>query len=235
MRGLCAGRTMAFLRAFFLIAVALPAGSIGFVRPSLARDVVSEPLHFAIPAQPLASALEAYGALSGLDVFYNAALAEQRQSHAVMGTYTPKQAIEILLAGSGYVARATAPGGLAIVPAAITQAAKSRAGHSDARHEAYFAAMQSRIDAVLCAFPCAPCDSSDLLLRIWLQPSGDVAHADILGNGEKSNAPLATALGRARFGVPPVGMSQPVTLVVFRPAPSLDPQCTTRLGLGMLP
>lgn len=191
------------------------------VHAESARDFrSSEPMTFEIPPQPLARALEAYSAVTGLDVFYNAALAERRNSAAVTGTLTPRQAIEIILAGSGYVPRVTSPGALTIVAPDPTPTAHAA---SDQRYEAYFSFMQERINDVLCTLPDGAAGSKDIVLRLWLASSGDVLRAAVLGEGDESLAPFATAIASAKFAPPPAEMPQPVTLVVF-PASSLRDQ-----------
>src|ERR1700761_6711946 len=78
-------------------------------------------LAFKIPAQPLASALAAYGAATGFDVFYDADLADRQRSTEVVGTLSPSEALRILLIGSGYEARDTGRSALTIVRAPRTK------------------------------------------------------------------------------------------------------------------
>lgn len=58
--------------------------------PCLAQTSRSEArIDFNIPAQPLARALVAYGTATGLEIFYNAALADRQNSFEVAGSLTP--------------------------------------------------------------------------------------------------------------------------------------------------
>ncbi len=77
--------------------------SIGQVQP-VPRE---SPRVFDIPSQPLASALNAFGRQAGLQVSIEASIARGVQAPAVSGTMTPEQALSLLLAGSGIVARFT--------------------------------------------------------------------------------------------------------------------------------
>ena len=226
MIGPSAGGTTTSLRVFVVVAASVFFGAAGHGRAEGSRNFSSgEPVAFEIPAQPLQQALEAYSAVTGLDVFYTAVIAERRNSNAAIGAFTPRQAIQIMLAGSGYVARVTVPGALVIVAERSGPASGMRA--PDARFDSYFSRMQTRIGELLCDLPDAG-DSKDVLLRIWLSPSGDVAHvhADVVGDAETSGS-FANVIARARFAPPPPELPQPVTLVVF-PMSKLDQPCAVR-------
>jgi iron complex outermembrane receptor protein len=67
---------------------------------------------FNIPAQPLSSALNAFGSQSGLQVSIDAAVARGLQSQPVNGTMTAEAALRQMLAGSGIVIRFTQAGGV---------------------------------------------------------------------------------------------------------------------------
>jgi len=59
------------------------------------------PVAFNIPAQSLASALNAYSITTHYEVVYNGQLAVGRQSAAVKGNFTPEAALQLLLEGTG--------------------------------------------------------------------------------------------------------------------------------------
>lgn len=76
--------------------------------PSPAADLWNDSLaqatatrSYAIPAGPLAPALNSFADDSGLQLVYSAELAADTQTGGVQGSYTPEQALRILLAGSG--------------------------------------------------------------------------------------------------------------------------------------
>ncbi|MGQ9366819.1 TonB-dependent siderophore receptor [Azospirillum sp. ST 5-10] len=58
-------------------------------------------IRFDVPAQPLASALNAFGRQAGLQVSVDAAAAAAAEARAVRGTYTVDEALARLLAGTG--------------------------------------------------------------------------------------------------------------------------------------
>jgi hypothetical protein len=57
-----------------------------------------------IPGEPLATALDAFGAQADLQVLYESALAQNRRSGAVIGNFTSDEALRRLLAGTGLIA-----------------------------------------------------------------------------------------------------------------------------------
>ncbi|HEX4182630.1 MAG TPA: TonB family protein [Caulobacteraceae bacterium] len=80
------------------------------IQPGLAAGRPTGPVpvvDFSIPAQPLAAALDAYSAESGVQVLYASALAQDRRSPGVAGRINPTDALQQLLAGTGLVARYT--------------------------------------------------------------------------------------------------------------------------------
>jgi len=74
-------------------------------------------VRFDIPAQPLGSALDAYGRISGWNLSYTPELVRGRTSAAVSGAMTPDAALRAMVAGSGLEVRVTAPGSAALVGA----------------------------------------------------------------------------------------------------------------------
>lgn len=95
------------------IALALPA--LGTSLPAFAADTgaqksstpPSTKQNFNIPAQPLDNALNAFIATSDWQVGFAAGLAKDVRANAVSGSYTPQQALEKLLQGTGLVYRVT--------------------------------------------------------------------------------------------------------------------------------
>ncbi|WP_083468490.1 TonB-dependent receptor [Stenotrophomonas pictorum] len=88
------------------VAVALLAGTgtAAFAQEQVAAPVAVEAAsrELDIPAQPLSSALEAFAQQTGLQIVYGTgATASNERSAAVVGRYTPAQALEQLLAPTG--------------------------------------------------------------------------------------------------------------------------------------
>lgn len=85
----------------------------GVLMPVAAQDVKTSPLQqhhmgvqesrvaVSIPAQPLLSALRAFGLQTQSQVLFHEALLSGREAVAVYGAYTPQEALELLLARTG--------------------------------------------------------------------------------------------------------------------------------------
>lgn len=197
-----------------------------FVAP--ARDMVAQvhpgdatTLRFDLPAKPLAHALMAYSAVTGVEIFYNAALAEGRHSTPVTGTLTPPHALQILLQGTGLMPRPTGSASFTIVP--TTGAAPQRRLATPSvlarQYAFYFGAIQARITEVMCRSTLAEAMQEEMLLRIWLDQSGIIVHTDLLsGAGDRAGDFTNALRGLAVLVPPPAGMPQPVTLVIFPPS-----------------
>lgn len=96
-----APRSSATSRHLFGICAALLIGGICAVAAQQ-REIVaaSAPIEFNIPAQQLASALQAYGERTGVQVLYESNSATGRTSTLVEGSLTPEDALNLLLKGS---------------------------------------------------------------------------------------------------------------------------------------
>jgi iron complex outermembrane receptor protein len=70
---------------------------------------LAEPRSFDIPAQSLVTALTAFGRQAGFQVSIDAVAARGIVAQAVSGTMRPDQALNLLLTGTGFVARFTGP------------------------------------------------------------------------------------------------------------------------------
>lgn len=178
---------------------------------------------FNIPAQPLSRALLTYGAVTGLEVFYNSALAEEQRSLEVVGIMTPTIALQQLLRGTGYVAKVTGPGAFTIIAMPReTTASAAAAAIARRRHEPYFAAIQARISDALCRKAEMAATRREVFFRFWVAPSGAVALAQVIGDdGEPADDQThATALRGLALVAPPAEMPQPINMVIFPPVGS---------------
>jgi hypothetical protein len=205
-----------------LVAAVVLGLAVDAIPPALAAQDGNEgtlgaPTAFNIPAQPLGSALAAFGAATGLDLYYNAALAEGRRSKTVRGTLGPLSALQRLLQGTDLLPRMTGSRSFILVPALHEAALPALpAATAQGRYEPYFAAIQARISEALCRGPIAAA-GGETFLRLWLTASGTVGRAEVLGSGADGHA-VAAALDGLAIGAPPPDMPQPVTLVIFPPS-----------------
>lgn len=100
-----AGPLFAALMATTALGIPLTAA------PAAAQQTApaDRPMAFALSAQPLRAALDAFSRQTGWQIGYPGTLTDGRTAHAVSGTMAPAQALETLLAGTGVVHRLTGP------------------------------------------------------------------------------------------------------------------------------
>ncbi|WP_372072361.1 TonB-dependent siderophore receptor [Tistrella mobilis] len=107
-----AGLTRLLLTTSMLgCAVLVPAGAGA---QQTAPATAAETRAFAIPAQPLAAAIDAFIGASGWQISYSSALVAGKSSTAVSGRMTAEEALRRLVSGSGISVRISAPGSAAL-------------------------------------------------------------------------------------------------------------------------
>jgi hypothetical protein len=181
---------------------------------------------FDIPAQSLNSALDAFCAVTGTEIYYDGAVARDLRSSTISGNLNPDEALRSLIAGTDLVAlRARENSYLLIHPGDEGARALAAARIAeDGAYLRYFAVIQDDIQRLLCGYPYGS-SGERLVIRIWIGPSGTVRRAELDGTVPQSGRwrPLIAALGTAQFHAPPPAqMPQPVSLVVL-PATSHCP------------
>jgi hypothetical protein len=179
-----------------------------------------EGIVFDIPAQPLASALDAYSAVTGKDVFYDGTVGTGQQSAEVEGTYTPDDALRILLAGTSLLAQPSGSNGysLLMAPEETGAAIAMARTAADQSYTRYFAIIQAGIRDALCRNARTQPGSYRLLLRFWIGPSGAVQRSELKGStgSPVRDSILAGTLRAVRFAEPPPDdMPQPITMAIY--------------------
>src|SRR3546814_880944 len=95
-----------------------PSQSVAAINEQqLAAD--AQQIMFDIPAQDLNTAMLAFAEKAGLQVFYNADKLRGLKTQGVQGSYTPEEALRLLLAGTGLEYRLTADNTVTLQPAAV--------------------------------------------------------------------------------------------------------------------
>ena len=172
-------------------------------------------LAFDIPAQPLDQALEAYATTSRQSVLYDSHLTEGRTSRPVQGDYTPLDALDAMLEGSGLKVRYTSAKALVLVradsPAPAVQA--------DARAlQRYRGLLQARVAEAFCANPRLSAGDRRIALRLWIGTQGSIERADLLdttGDADVDVAVVASLRGLPLGQPLPAGAAQPFTMLIM--------------------
>lgn len=190
-------------------------------------------MRFDLPAQSLEVSLSVFGRVTGHSVLVASSLTAGREAAAVHGDFTPHEALQHMLAGTGLTARYTGSDAFTLVPVSPAEgepagggnAAKASGATSEAaRGEARFAAaLQASITRVLCIAQPDAFGRYRLGIQLWIDPVGDVSDARVLqgsGLAPRDAAVLASLRAMALDAPPPPGMAQPITILL---TPRADP------------
>jgi hypothetical protein len=123
-------RRQCFLGAWTALAIMGICAATAQERRAVAT---AAPMTFHIPAQPLVSALQAYGQQTGVQILYESRSATGQQSGALEGSFTPEEALKLLLAGTELEARYIRPNAitLALPPSALQDATLNSVAKAD--------------------------------------------------------------------------------------------------------
>lgn len=175
---------------------------------------------FDLPVQPLVSALETYGAISGWQVVYDGALARGRQSAAVKGTFAPDVALRMLLTGTGLVPRYMAADGIVLMPDPAALRARQSLTVNTAPLAVvtqYYGRIQLGLRQSFCADGRTRSGGYRIAVGLWIGASGAITRSALLDStGDPSfDATLDHVIRTISIGAPPpAGFAQPVVLVI---------------------
>jgi len=187
-------------------------------------------LHFDLPAQSLELALQAFGRISELAVLAPAPLLAGRTSAAVKGDYSPREALDLVMEGTGLqaefmgtdeaiiVARPAAPAPPVATPAAETGWPIDGIG-DDAGRLAYAGMLQARLTQALCEQPLTVPGGYRLAAQIRIDDKGTVVAASMVASSGMASrdAMIMRALRSLKLDSPPGDLPEPVT-ILLRPA-----------------
>lgn len=201
----------------------------GAIRPAAGAETgTARRIAYDLPVQSLDSALDAFGAASTLQVFYETSLTKQRNSAEVKGMFAPEEALQLLLRGSGLAARVIAPNTVSIAPEPVDGASPDNAAARQLKREAvrHFGAMQADLLQALCGNAATRPGNYRIAIQYWLNPSGRIARLRLIGssgNADRDSAIVATLETAAMR--PPGNMPQPVTMTIEPSAPDQPDGC----------
>jgi hypothetical protein len=217
-------------------------GAVAQVRTSSGQTQGAEgthaPARFDIDAQGLAAALRAFSEASGSAVLFDDALVADKQTAGIHGEASPRDALRILLVGTGLDAHfssmnaftvtssATAPSRGPLAPDAAAAVGTPVLGDGDA------AELQSAIEQVLCARAATRPGAFRLAMQLWIEPSGRVANVIALAPSDNAtrDEQVRVALHTMRL---PAALHRfsPVT-VLLAPRPGRADPCASRAWAG---
>ncbi|WP_099790411.1 STN domain-containing protein [Variovorax sp. 54] len=200
-------------------------GILSLAAVSLAGEPAPSPdaagrIAFDLPAQPLATAVQVYAQATGQSVFFDGQLTAGLESAPLHGVFTPREALQRLLAGTRLAARHTDARTFTLVeaeaspPAVVTTPAAPAIAMSprDAR------VVQQALERTLCRWPHARPGTYRALVQLWVGPSGHVRRTRLLSSTglAQRDAALEAAMNTLVFDRPPEGEAdQPLTVLLL--------------------
>lgn len=182
---------------------------------------------FDLAAQPLASALNRFADVSGRAALFSSTLVAGRTASPVQGQFTPREALQRLLEGTGLAMQEVSAGRVNAFVLKPLEAQAEAAASARARLEFYDGQVQARVWDALCADPRTAQGNYRSLLRFRVDPAGRVHRAQLLGStgDSRRDALLVATLERVRIGrPPPPDMKQPLAMLIL-PAQAGGPSC----------
>jgi hypothetical protein len=212
-----------------VLAATGPASATERVTPSrqhVGAATMSKPQAFDIPVQPLASALEMYGAISGFQVVYDAPLAKSRQSSELKGTFTPEMALRQMLTGTKLSPHYMAADGFVLVADPVLSADTNTASQRDVVQ--YYGRVQNGLREAFCADARLLTGGHRIAIGLWIGPTGAVMRSAVLDTTGQPD--IDAALDNAMQGMtinaaPPAGFAQPVVMTI---APDVLRDCAPK-------
>lgn len=172
---------------------------------------------FDIPSQPLAAALNQYGALADQPAVFVSSMVAGRTSTAVYGRYTPEVALRLLLQGTGLsFEKLTSRFGTTFMLKQDGPPTPRVSLSTFYSLRNYPGMIQARIQEALCATPMVMPGSIDAVFRFQIDGEGrlhDAVLIDSTGSVHR-DAALLDAVRQVRMGVPPPAavLEQPLTM-----------------------
>jgi TonB C terminal len=170
-----------------------------------------------IPSQPLASALDRYGDVTGHEVLYDTALAEGRRSSPVKGVFAPEMALRKLLDGTGLSASFLPDESFVLVPTPPTSRQAASNAAPTVVQQQYYARIQTSLRDAFCENGHARAGDYRVAVKFWIDPSGTVSREERLGSAGRPDldSGIDETLRGLQIGAPPPdGFLQPVLIMI---------------------
>ncbi|MES2059082.1 MAG: secretin and TonB N-terminal domain-containing protein [Pseudomonadota bacterium] len=220
-----------------LLLLALPGAAL-LPAPSFAQSDAQLPQqHYDIPAQRLDTALARFAQISHVDIIYDDNLAANRRSAAVLGSFTPQQALARLLVGTGLSSRFTRSNAALVYAPRSGPSIGYRPDSADpvltldvmqvrstplvgapprASFDAYGRHVLTTIDHLLRPDAAQGKRTYRAVMRLWIDRDGAVERLDFAqGSGNRlADQEMMTGIAALQFGRPPVEMPQPIRVQI---------------------
>jgi hypothetical protein len=204
-------RAALVLASVFGLAVPEVEAGESFVSPS--RRIT-----FNIPAQPLASALEAYSSATGIETLYDSAVAHEFRSAAVSGTLTAVDALRMMLTGTPLSARTIAPEAVTIERQQNPAQAAAGPSPDKSEHRRYFSQIQAGLERAFCKDDQVRPGGYRVVVKFSIAGNGQVRWPSMVGttgSEDRDRTILLTLDGVSLGSAPPADLPQPIMMVIL--------------------
>lgn len=195
---------------------ASPAGSLQFA--------------FDIPAQPLAIALEVYSRVTGIETLYDSAIAYERRSAAVQGSFNSVDALRLLLAGTSLSARSIAQDAVTVeMPSVAIQSVVDPTPDRSA-HRVYYSLIQAGLERAFCKDDQLRPGTYRAVLKFIITADGQIRQPGVVGTtgDDDRDRMIARALNGVSIGSsPPADLQQPIMMVILPQSSGHIPKCAS--------
>ncbi|HTH98410.1 MAG TPA: secretin and TonB N-terminal domain-containing protein [Stellaceae bacterium] len=235
-------------RSATLLGAVLSGLSLCVAGSALAKSSAASPgpVAFDIPAQSLATALEAFSKATGIQILYDSKLASGRRSIAVKGRVMPRAALDTLLSGTDIHTQYADAGDVILVSAEAPPVAMSVNGDDvptttgtvldlgtlhlgegmeiggTADYHQYGDFIRAEVEEALRRDGGTRSGSYNVGLQLWLGAGGSIERSRIFrstGDRRRDAAIIRTVQNLTISQPPPANMPEPVSIVVFTAPP----------------
>ncbi|RTL63026.1 MAG: hypothetical protein EKK41_24240 [Hyphomicrobiales bacterium] len=188
-------------------------------------------LRFDLQPQPLAAALNAYSATTGLEILYDSAVVGQRRSSAVQGGFSPAEGLRKLLAGTGLTAVAIAKDAVTIQePPVARPPVDPDLLPERSAHRSYYGAMQLALEQAFCRDAELQPGDYRAVMTFKIAGDGRINGARLLGttgSPDRDEKILHALEGLSLESPAPADLAQPIMMVILPRASGTSLECTT--------
>ncbi len=210
-----------------MLLAAMSAAALAAVPAPAQEAAADQRIAFDIPAQPLDAALTGYFRMTGVQLLYDSKLTSGRRSSAVHGDYTAREALRLLLRGTGLVARySRASAAIITTPESEAETPLVPLGRvvvrerimttrlSPVQRMAFYGRLENELQAYLRGDKRTQQLTFTALVSIRIADTGEVTDIHInRGSGDSKKDDLLTdvLVGRT-VSAPPEGIVQPLLI-----------------------
>lgn len=196
--------------------------------PASAQAQADQAMAFDIPAQPLDTALALYFRTTGVQLLYDSSLATGIRSSPVKGSYSPREALHLMLRGTGLVVRySRASAAIITRPTATVDSPFVPLGRVVVRERiitrispidrlAYYQQLEAELQARLRDSRQAGRLKFDIVMELTVEQDGSLRDIAVRrGSGDRRiDRILIDVLAGAKVTPPPAGLAQPLAVAL---------------------